>query len=664
MGRQPNTNNTTQRKESIRLPYISGLDGIRALAVIAVIFYHANVSWALGGFLGVETFFVLSGYLITSLLLREWQFTGDIDLSYFWLRRARRLLPALWFFLLILPPVVTVLAPDALSRLWEDTLPALGYVTNWYYVLRDTSYFEQYGRAPLLQHLWSLAVEEQFYIFWPLILIGLLRIFRKKRSRVIPILLSALMGISVLWMILLYEPYTDPSRVYYGTDTRAAGFLMGAVLSFFWKPWKLPERMKSAPIFRVLFEAAGVAAVGGMLLIYSQYHEYQTSLYRGRRTLTSAVSRLFIITPSHPATLLGQLFETPVMRWIGRRSYGIYLWHWPIFSMARPGFDVNFPFWPLFAIKIALTLIAAEISYQWIEQPIRKEGFKAFFRHQKSLIGKRAAPTILTVLMASFLLLDAGNLLITRGGSDIPALPLTRKNPHPVHTQTPAPADPDASPVPSPTPPAAAGDLHATERAPTPLKLTPLVTSPPPDQSSPTTNPDVLDQGYVVRTPTMVPYVVSFIGDSVMRGAEDDIQEAINGKIYIDTARSRNMEDLLELTEKLAQKQALAPIVVIHLGTNRLFEERIFNQVVDTLIEHGVRRILFVNVHRPIRWEDLANERFRNGVERWEEAELLDWHQVSRDQPGWFGGDRVHLTRYGKEAYVKLLLEGLTRQSP
>ncbi len=169
MGREPRTNNTAQRQSSIHLPYISGLDGIRAVAVIAVIFYHANVSWALGGFLGVETFFVLSGYLITSLLLREWRYTGAINLSYFWLRRARRLLPALWFFLLILPPVVTVLAPDALARLWEDTLPALGYVTNWYYVVRDISYFEQFGRAPLLQHLWSLAVEEQFYIFWPII---------------------------------------------------------------------------------------------------------------------------------------------------------------------------------------------------------------------------------------------------------------------------------------------------------------------------------------------------------------------------------------------------------------------------------------------------------------------------------------------------------------
>src|SRR5262245_55478485 len=220
---------------SNRLSYITGLDGIRAVAVMAVLFYHADAPWALGGFLGVETFFVLSGFLITSLLLAEWQSTGSIRLGNFWLRRARRLLPAVWLLLAILPILATSLAQDALLRLREDIPAALLYITNWVYIVREVPYFEAFGRPPLLQHLWSLAVEEQFYLVWPLILLFLLRTFKNNRAGfllTIPVMIVA----SSVWMAVLYSPDTDPLRVYYGTDTRAAGFLVGAMLASIWPP--------------------------------------------------------------------------------------------------------------------------------------------------------------------------------------------------------------------------------------------------------------------------------------------------------------------------------------------------------------------------------------------------------------------------------------------
>src|SRR5215207_10317300 len=196
-----------------RLSYITGLDGIRAVAVIAVLCYHANSPWALGGFLGVETFFVLSGFLITSLLLVEWQQTGRIDLRNFWLRRARRLLPAVWLLLLILPVLATFFARDALPRLKEDIPAALFYITNWVYIVREVPYFEAFGRPPLLQQLWSLAVEEQFYLLWPLILLFLLRTLKNNRYK----LLFAIMimtALSTVWMAALYSPALDPLRVY------------------------------------------------------------------------------------------------------------------------------------------------------------------------------------------------------------------------------------------------------------------------------------------------------------------------------------------------------------------------------------------------------------------------------------------------------------------
>ena len=217
---------------SNRLSYITGLDGIRAVAVMAVLFYHANFPWALGGFLGVETFFVLSGFLITLLLLAEWQATNEINLTHFWLRRARRLLPPLWLLLLALPALAFVFARDALPRLQEDIPAALFYITNWVYIVREVPYFEAFGRPPLLQQLWSLAVEEQFYLSWPLIL---LRMSKNNRYQLLFVIMTAL---STVWMAALYSPEIDPLRVYYGTDTRASGFLVGAMLAMIWSPWQ------------------------------------------------------------------------------------------------------------------------------------------------------------------------------------------------------------------------------------------------------------------------------------------------------------------------------------------------------------------------------------------------------------------------------------------
>ncbi|HRF50992.1 MAG TPA: acyltransferase, partial [Anaerolineales bacterium] len=224
---------------ALRLPHLPALDGIRALAVVAVFLYHTRFPWAAGGFLGVESFFVISGFLITSLLVREWLGAGRIDLGAFWLRRARRLLPAMWAVLLAAPILVALLAPSALPRLAEDTLAALAYATNWAYIVREIPYFEQYAQPPVLQHLWSLAVEEQFYLVWPLVMVVALRglkiaTLRDARRLVLGFALAALA--STLWMAALQDPAGDASRVYFGTDTRAAGFLVGAALAAAWQP--------------------------------------------------------------------------------------------------------------------------------------------------------------------------------------------------------------------------------------------------------------------------------------------------------------------------------------------------------------------------------------------------------------------------------------------
>jgi peptidoglycan/LPS O-acetylase OafA/YrhL len=357
-----------------RLSYITGLDGIRAIAVMAVLFYHAGAPWALGGFLGVETFFVLSGFLITSLLFAEWRSTGRIDLRNFWLRRARRLLPAVWLLLLVLPVLAVLLARDALPRLREDIPAAFFYITNWVYIVREIPYFDAFGRPPLLQQLWSLAVEEQFYVLWPVLLLLLIRTLKNDRYKLMAATFF-LVALSSIWMAVLYSPDGDPLRIYYGTDTRAAGFLMGALLAMIWSP-----QTRSSTGSSLRMELSGWAGLLALLILYNQLNEFQAFLYRGGTLVTALASALLIVGAASPDTLLGRLLETPVLRWIGSRSYSIYLWHWPVFMLTRPGFDVDLPSLQVRAGQVALTFALAELSYRWIETPVRRHGFLASIR--------------------------------------------------------------------------------------------------------------------------------------------------------------------------------------------------------------------------------------------------------------------------------------------
>ena len=235
----------------VRLPYVPGLDGLRALAVIAVLLYHAGPRWAPGGFLGVEVFFVISGYLITSLLLAEWRQRGRIDLAAFWVGRARRLLPALYVLLVVTLAFAVLFLPEEVAGLRLDALAAVGYVTNWYLVLGQESYFEAVGRPSLLQHLWSLAIEEQFYLLWPLLFAAGMSLGTRRwwRRRLLLAALAALVGAaaSALLMTVLYGTGVEPSRLYYGTDTRATGLLVGAALAYVWAPFVwVPRRTPGA----------------------------------------------------------------------------------------------------------------------------------------------------------------------------------------------------------------------------------------------------------------------------------------------------------------------------------------------------------------------------------------------------------------------------------
>ena len=400
-----------------RLGYFAGIDGLRAVAVTAVIAYHAGLTWIPGGFLGVEVFFAISGYLITALLLAEVRNTGRIALGRFWLRRARRLLPALAVMLAMVTAYVALFVPRELVDLRDDLGAALTYTTNWFLIAGDVSYFEALGRPPVLQHLWSLAIEEQFYLLWPLVF-GAVAVALGPRSGRLAQLLLVGVAASLVWMIVLFSPDADPSRVYYGTDTRAAGLLVGAAAAVLWSPWRLRPTERSAG---VLLDGMGLFAVLGLVGAFVNWDAFAPTVYRGGFVLVSLLTVVVIGVAVHPAARLvpAALGARPLV-WIGLRSYGLYLWHWPIFMLTRPRLDVPLTGNSLLALRLGLTVAAAALSYRFVEVPVRNgalgrawRSFKESQGEQRLRLVRLAGGTSMAVTVAFALLV--GSLLRADG---------------------------------------------------------------------------------------------------------------------------------------------------------------------------------------------------------------------------------------------------------
>jgi peptidoglycan/LPS O-acetylase OafA/YrhL len=348
--------------------YQPSLDGIRALAVAAVLLFHADFRWIPGGFLGVDIFFVVSGYLITSLLLEERRGAMTNDLRQFWLRRARRLLPALFTMIAATCVYAAFFVPAALYHLRRDTLAALTYSTNWWLIASHQSYFDALGRPPLLRHLWSLAVEEQWYLVWPLVFVGAMALVRQRAERlVLPLVVAAVA--SSVWMAVLFDPTVDASRVYFGTDTHVSGLLLGAAGAMVWSPWRWP--LAGGRHLRRL-DLVGWSALVLLVLVMLRWGEDSTLLYRGGFFLVALLSLVVVAVSVHPGawTLRGAL-SLPLLRYLGSRSYGLYLWHWPVFMVTRhqdyPWMDQGLRVGLQFAVTLALT----ELSFRLVERPVR-----------------------------------------------------------------------------------------------------------------------------------------------------------------------------------------------------------------------------------------------------------------------------------------------------
>ena len=679
----------------VRLPYSPGLDGLRALAVIAVLLYHADLAFIPGGFLGVEVFFVISGYLITALLLAEWQRRGRIDLKNFWIRRARRLLPALYVLLIVCLAYAVVFLPGEVAGLRDDVMAAVGYVTNWYLILGHESYFEAVGRPSLLKHLWSLAVEEQFYLIWPPVLAFGLAIgaTRLRYRRVLILALGGATAAAVA-MAFLYAPGVDPSRIYYGTDTRATGLLCGAALAFLWLPGakqrtsesrhsrlELPGRGRfrrrwgwTTPL---LLDILGFCALGTLIWFCLHLGEFQPFLYRGGLPLVVLATTATIMAVVNPYTLIGaHILGSAPLRWIGVRSYGIYLWHWPVFMVTRPDLDVPFDGLPLLALRLGATVVLADLSYRFVETPIRRGALGRAWKKLREAEGPRRWQLrlqwagALVPILASLALL--GIAVAQAQPPDKPSYLASMKSVHTAekspHTSSTTGEEsvkqdrPSTNQEDEKTPVMSPRDKSEARQATEPEEGTPDEsprqhegTSGAKDGATAKNTPQSGRSGVSEYTGS-----VSAIGDSVMLGAVGGLQKDIKGLTVVDAQVGLQLYDAIAILKSRRATGQLGEVVIVHLGNNGTFTKDEFDQIMRTL--SGVDTVLFVNVTVPRPWEGPNNEVISEGVERHSNTVLVDWHSASADRPELFYSDGYHLRPEGQKIYADLVSSYLPKK--
>ena len=657
------------RTASLRppMPYLPGLDGLRALAVIAVVLYHLDLPWIPGGFLGVDVFFVLSGFLITTLVLEEVERTGRLSYRRFYLRRARRLLPALGLLLLTVSAASLLFLREELTELRGDVVAALLYVSNWWYIVADQSYFEFTGRPPLLQHLWSLAVEEQFYLVWPAVVVMAMATGRRRVRRVALVLAIA----STVWMALLslrsgFPVPNDPSRVYYGTDTHAMGLLVGAALATVWAPWRrwspgaswLSRTRIPQPSAAVVIDVAGVLGLLGVGWFFLRVGEFSDFLYRGGFLVLAVLTVLGLAALANPAGVLGQIMAVQPLRYIGERSYGIYLWHWPVFMVTRPGFELPFDGAPAVLLRVGITLLLAEASYRLVEMPIRRGAIAASLRkaRERTPAGRAAAVRVVAVTLTLALVVWTVGVGLYRA----PAQPST---PSDVTVATFGAEGTQA------TGPSADGRAREAERetiqSPSPTPSSPATPTPSPD-GTPGGN-DKPNQGSAERTepkrttsaearsPAAGGRDLSVFGDSVVYGAKANLREA---GAKVKAGEGLAYSAVFDAVRTAKANGSLRDTVVLHVGNNGPIAERDLQSLINDLRGRGV---VLVNLLLPRSWESHNNALFARLAQNNANVTVIDWNSVARANPSWLYDDRIHLVApEGREGYARWLIKAVT----
>ena len=637
------------REQSLR--YLPGLDGLRAVAVIAVILYHANKNWLSGGFLGVEVFFVISGYLITMLLINESEENGKINFRAFWMRRARRLLPALWTLLIGVTTYCALFERDTLGNLRGDVVAAFVYGFNWFQIWVGTSYFSAFGFVPL-RHLWSLAVEEQFYLVWPVLIAVVLKVFGRRPLLLGTLFFAASIAVSI-YVAKTFEPGANGSVLetpdhyialfghavskvdflFLGTLGRSGGLLIGSALAFWWKPSMFNNDHPTSERFIVSVVGwVGVLGLGAMLWTFHDVVEGGADggtsgyapLFQGGFLLVGLASIAIIAAAVHPHTLLAtRVLGNPVLVYLGQRSYGLYLFHWPIFQFYRQfaGKGLNvIEFVSLFA----LALIATEVSYRFIEMPVRSGGLREAwgkFRHSRleSDREKRQGIIAIGVVVAVVPIFALVSLATARVKLDDIGQSLADGESGVVNVMTSTTAIATSQTT-------VAGTTSDT------AVIAPQTTT--------------LD-GQVIE--------IIAIGDSVMLGAANVLTER---GITVDALKSRPFRQALEIGNYLKSVNRLGEIVIIHLGTNNYVDQKTLDEIMVPLAD--VDTVVFVTNHVPSKkWEEPNNLLLRSMPDQYGNVKILDWYTIAVAHPEYLYGDKIHLNPEGQAVYADLIMQAI-----
>ena len=577
------------------IQHIPAIDGLRAIAVTAVVFYHLGFPWIPGGFLGVDLFFVISGYVITRLLLDSIARSGGLDLRGFYKARARRLLPPMIFMIVVTTFYVSIWAQDSVKRFLTDIPFSLTGAMNWWLVFKQQDYFEAIGRPPLLQHTWSLAVESQFYLIWPVLLLLILKRFGKKVIPIAALVIALISAIALFLVSLQLDASSSVSHVYFGTDTHSIGLFLGAALAVSW----IPQNFKSEVSNKAqnFIDFIGVFGLVGILGSFLLIDASSPTAYKIAFPLAAIFGAAIITSIVHPASRFAPILQNRVLLWIGERSYAIYLWHWVVFQITRPRVDIDGQDWALIALRILVVLALADISLKLVELPIRSGRVEYWFKGMKyrtASVRKRQKIAVISSISVLLLSLTA-----------LSSVAVVSSN-------------------------------RVTQAFQETL------------QSEPEFTPPVSEA--VDRTG-----MIWLTGDSVILGIRSALAE-IHPLLVVNARVGRAAPELLEEMSRDLEKAA-GSTVVLDLGNNDLLTEEIVRSIFELAKESP--RIVVVNTAVPRPYRDANNELIAELAAQYSNVKVVDWNAISEGHPEYFAPDGVHLVPTGVSAYVIAIDEAL-----
>jgi peptidoglycan/LPS O-acetylase OafA/YrhL len=624
--------------------YISGFDGIRTIAVFGVIVYHLLPYSLQGGYLGVPIFFVVSGYLITDLLLQEYEQNGRIDIPAFYGRRMKRLYPALVTMVLTTAAYITLFQRSLFVNLKAIIGTNLLYVYNWWEIGHGQSYFDRFNGESPFTHLWSLSIEGQFYLFWPLLLVLFLWVFRQRKTIFYIVLATA--GISAILMGILYAGPDNTNRVYYGTDTRMFAILLGVALAFIWPATKLKAKLPQRE--RYLINGVGFVSLAVIAWLFVTLSGQSTMTYRGGMLVFTLFSALLVAAVAHPAGILNRVLTNRLFTWIGKRSYGIYLYQFPIMIFYEA--KVTISAHPVLnaLIEAALILIVSDLSYRYLERPMRRYNYRQLPTLLRELVAKNsvyglrrwvALPAAVVVVIALFGAATAPS----RQSAKQTALQTNIKRNQKAADKRNAAALKKQK----------AAEKRAAEQKKQAQALAKIKL---------TKREIAVHREYGLTKRQLVTarnLSITAIGDSVMVDVSKDLQ-SVFPNTYVSAAVGRQIWQAPKQIQALQAKGALADNVVINLGTNSPMTDAQINSVIRMI--GPKRKIFWVNTHVPTRnWEHQVNATILRAAKRYPNVEVVDWHGLSQGHPNWFYKDNVHPNPTGNRYYTMLLAKHLTK---